>query len=103
MVRVAPPSPPAVIVKPPPARGSARSKGVATTTEPPASSISPWIVEAAVDHLGVAAGDSLADVAFLLQDQDGQAPLRQRAAAGETDGPSAYDRRVEVEAHPPGP
>ena len=56
-----------------------------------------------MDDLGIAGGDALADVGFLLQHQHRQAPLRQSPTAGETDRAGAHHRRVEVEAHPFGP
>ncbi len=61
------------------------------------------IVEPAVDHLGIARGDPLADVRLLLQHQHRQAAPRQRPAAGEPHSPRAYDRRIEVERRAHGP
>jgi hypothetical protein len=55
------------------------------------------IVEPAVDDLGVARGNALADVASFSSTSDDQPALRQRPAAGQAHGACAHHGRVEIE------
>jgi hypothetical protein len=62
------------------------------------------IVEAAVDHLGIARGDALADGAFLFQNGHNQTAPGERIAAGQPHRARAHHHRVEIElGHGHGP